>query len=189
MSGIRYGSESADAYSFTRDVEELAEIVVDANGNIGIYTIFDSSASDIYISALWYDDFVRRLMSYAGKSQNQYEIKDGVLYADCDGGEDDDSYPDLYFLVGGYDLMVSREDYLTETGAGKCSLAFKNLAAPFNILGSIVYLDYYVAHELDTGNMIWSRHGASSDMPQPEEVEFPMNQFRVKFSLKNDPTG
>jgi hypothetical protein len=60
----------------------------------GLYTIFDTGASDIYLSVLWFDSFVEELFGSMGLGEADYEINDGIVSATCDV-----DYPDIYFMV------------------------------------------------------------------------------------------
>lgn len=51
MEGVRFGEKKENAWTFSK-MEEGAE----RNG--GIYTIFDTGASNIYLSVLWFESFV-----------------------------------------------------------------------------------------------------------------------------------
>ena len=96
MGGVRFGTKGENAYTFSM-MEEGAEL------NGGIYTIFDTGASDIYLSLLWYEDFVAQLYAATG---TEYEIKDGVTTGACT------NFPDLYFLVDNYWWQVKDIDYV-----------------------------------------------------------------------------
>ena len=55
----------------------------------GIYTIFDTGASDIYLSALWFESFAKVLYAEAGIP---FEIRDGKALSECA-----DTFKDIYF--------------------------------------------------------------------------------------------
>lgn len=55
----------------------------------GVYTIFDTGASALYISSLYYDSFLSELQAIAGTALQPDE---GRLYARCVP-----SFPNLYF--------------------------------------------------------------------------------------------
>ena len=59
----------------------------------GLYSIFDTGASDIFMSILWYESFVEQFYAAAGI---EYEINEGSASATCEA-----DYPDLYFLLRG----------------------------------------------------------------------------------------
>ena len=62
--------------------------------NNGIYSIWDTGSSDIFLSTLWYESFVEQLYGVMGI---EYEIQDGVSKAACAT-----NYPDIWFLHNGY---------------------------------------------------------------------------------------
>ena len=82
--GVRFGTKMSNAYSYGQVEEGLS---LDSEG---IYTIFDTGASDIYLSVLWFESFVEKLYEQAGIS---YEIKEGKATSKCD----DEEFPDIYF--------------------------------------------------------------------------------------------
>jgi len=61
------------------------------DGPLGVYTILDTGASDIMMSILWFDSFVREFYDVI---DIPFEVVDGAAYATCDA-----DYPNLYFLV------------------------------------------------------------------------------------------
>ena len=64
------------------------------DGPLGVYTILDTGASDIMMSILWFDSFIKEFYDSIEKSYGFYEVVDGAAYATCDA-----DYPNLYFLV------------------------------------------------------------------------------------------
>ena len=58
--------------------------------------------------------------------------------------------------------MMRKEEYLNDISRGQdfsvCRLALQPLDAPFNIIGSPIYSDYYVKHDWEdgVGTMSWS---------------------------------
>lgn len=121
--------------------------------NGGIYTIFDTAASDIFLSILWYESFVEQLYSSMGID---FAIEDGVAKAVCDT-----NYPDLYFMLNGYWMQVKAADYIREESSKVCSLKIKGIDAPFNIMGMPAYIGYYIQHNWDQGSMTISPHSDS----------------------------
>ena len=75
----------------------------------GIYTVFDSASPDIIFSALYFDNFVKRLNETSG---GKFITKtDGRIYAlECDTRPD--MLPDVHFQVGWHMLQVRPIDYL-----------------------------------------------------------------------------
>lgn len=103
--GVRFGSNEAQAFTY-----EMMEEGTQING--GIYTIFDTGASSIFLSVLWYESFIEQLYSITGIP---YEVYQGTAVAGCSG-----FYPDIYFMIDGYWLQVQPEDYIKETNEGNC---------------------------------------------------------------------
>ena len=60
----------------------------------GVYTVFDTGASNIYLSEIWHDTFIKKLFSHVGVS---YQTRGGRTYATCEA-----DYPNLYFMMDGY---------------------------------------------------------------------------------------
>lgn len=134
MEGIRFGTDDNKAYEFAD--YEMTETALG-----GVYTIIDTAASDIYISALYYKAFITQLMEEAGVED--YEIKDGEVFTQCDPG-----FPELQFIFNGYDFPLLPEDYVQDISTGasgtNCRLRLVSINAPFNIVGTTLLLDYYV---------------------------------------------
>ena len=133
MEGVRFGERNENAWTFER-MEEGAE----RNG--GIYTIFDTGASDIYLSVLWFEAFVEQLYAATGIT---YEINGGTASSACEA-----NFPDLYFLLDKYWMQVRPVDYLREDGSSSniCELKIKPIEAGFNILGMPAHIGYYISH-------------------------------------------
>ena len=70
------------------------------DGPLGVYTILDTGASDIMMSILWFDSFIKEFYDVIDTRSGIdtrypfYEVVDGAAYATCDA-----DYPNLYFLV------------------------------------------------------------------------------------------
>ena len=110
----------------------------------GIYTIFDTGASDIYLSVLWFESFVEKLYAQVGIS---YEIKDGKATSKCD----EDNFPDIYFSFDYNWVQIRPVDYISRDSASECSLKIRPIDAPFNIMGTPAYVGYYVTHDWGQG--------------------------------------
>ena len=132
--GIRIGEQNSREYGFAPD----PQAVYMKDG--GIYTIMDTAAKDIMISNLWYQSFVEAFMDAAGVSS--YDQKSDGLYAKCTS-----NFPNLYFQLNGYWLVVLPDHYKKETSdLNLCRLSFAGIDAGFNIYGLPLYRDYYVSH-------------------------------------------
>lgn len=147
----------------------------------GVYTIFDTAAKDIMISDLWYESFVGALMEVAGVKD--YEQKNGQLFAKCTS-----NFPNLYFLVNGYWLVVPPEHYKLETSTNNlCRLRFAGLDAGFNIFGLPIYLDYYVSHYWgESGDIMAFTPIIDTDKPSIKKGETPdaENAFSLKMETE-----
>lgn len=97
--GIRIGERSENAFTY-----EMEDQAVWING--GVYTIFDTAASEIYLSILWYESFVDALFSKMGI---EYETKKGATYARCNA-----NYPNIYFMLDGQWLQIPPVDYILD---------------------------------------------------------------------------
>ena len=69
-----------------------------------------------------------------------------------------------------------------------CEILFKSISAPFNIMGTVVYLDYYVTHNWgETSTMSFLPHKESSKKV-PSSGETPKEQLlAIKMASTNDP--
>ena len=126
---MRFGTKKDNAWTFG-DIDQGSQI------NGGIYTIWDTGASDIHLSILWYESFVEQLYGVMGI---EYEIQDGISRAACAT-----NYPDLYFMHNGYWMQVRPDDYIREESANICALKIKPIDAPFNVMGIPAYIGYYI---------------------------------------------
>ena len=129
--------------------------------NNGIYTIFDTAASEIYLSILWYESFVEKLFSKMGIA---YEITGGATYARCNA-----NYPNLYFMLDGHWLQIPPADYLLDVSekedGSRCRIRVRPIDAPFNIMGMPAFLGFYVTHNWERGYMAFSPHPDSDRVP------------------------
>lgn len=171
--GVRIGEKEAGAYTF-QDEEGAGSWIGD-----GIYTIFDTGSSDIYMSILWFDSFVEELYAAVGI---EYEIKEGAAYSKCNA-----NFPNIYFMVDGYWLQIPSDDYLSEDD-DLCRLRIRPIEAPFNILGMPAYIGYYVTHNWDQGYMTFAPH-TSSNKPALESGSVPKQALRIKYESENTPNG
>ena len=72
-----------------------------------------------------------------------YDIKDGQVFSRCDV-----EFPELQFIFSGYDIPLREEDYVQDISAdgsrSNCRLRLVSLNAPFHIVGTPLFMDYYV---------------------------------------------
>lgn len=145
--GIRFGERSSDAYTFAQEDQ-----AVWMNG--GVYTIFDTAASEIYISILWYESLVEKLFE---KATTPYETTGGATYGSCTA-----NYPNLYFMLDGHWLQIPPIDYLVDISEAqdgvRCRIRIRPIDAPFNIMGMPAYLGFYVTHNWEEGYMAFAPH-------------------------------
>ena len=82
---VRFGKSEQDAFALPK------HIVYDAleRHEDGVYTIFDTGATSIYISSLWYDSFMEEL---ARVSNARFESYNERMYARCSH-----DFPSVYF--------------------------------------------------------------------------------------------
>jgi hypothetical protein len=78
------------------------------DGEAGVYTIWDVSAPYIYISELYFENFIEQLYTSVGMA---YTIENGVPTAKCKP----DNLPALYFDVNGHWLFIPAWTYKTKT--------------------------------------------------------------------------
>ena len=72
----------------------------------GVYTFFDSGSTNIYISSLFFNNFVAELFAHVNVPWSESE---GIIYATCLA-----EYPNVYFLLNGHWLQIAREDYMRD---------------------------------------------------------------------------
>lgn len=171
---MRFGTRQDQSFGFG-NIEEGSQI------NNGIYTIWDTSSSDIFLSVLWYESFVEQLYGVMGID---YEIQDGISKAACAT-----NYPDIWFMQNGYWMQVKPKDYIREESANICSLKIKPIDAPFNIMGMPAYIGYYIQHEWEKGYMTIAPHGDSSNSVLVESTSFPTKELNIKYQSTNTPNG
>jgi len=99
----------------------------------------------------------------------------------------------VYFLVNGVWLQVTVEDYKKALPGGQltdelCKILFKSIEAPFNIMGTPVFQDYYVTHSWgETSTMSFLPHTESSKKV-PSSGHTPKEQLlSIKMASTNDP--
>lgn len=76
-----------------------------------LYTIFDTGSSEILISELFYESFVKNYMAAIDLDDENYSIKEGITYYDCLS-----SLPPLYYMIEGYWLEISGASLQSEQG-------------------------------------------------------------------------
>ena len=150
----------------------------------GVYSIFDTAASEIYISILWYESLVEKLFE---KATTTYETKNGATYASCTA-----NYPNLYFMLDGYWLQIPPVDYLVDISEAQdgqvCRIRIRPIDAPFNIMGMPAYLGYYVTHNWSEGYMEFSPHLDSERAPLREGF-VPTKKLALTYKRTNVKDG
>ena len=149
---VRFGENPKNAFNW--NVTEQVEMI-----DTGVYTLFDTGASDIMISDLWWDDF---LAKFQETTKTEIEVVDGIPTVSCA------TRVDLYFLMQGQWLQVRGDDLIREvkvTNSTKaCQLKLRSIDAPFNIMGLPIFMDYYVTHNFgnETSSMSFTPFKGSS---------------------------
>ena len=183
MDAIRIGDNDANAAKFN----STGQGVFDANN--GLYTIFDSASPEIYISALFFEDFINMFFEVHKVEKEKFEATNKTVTATCTGNED---WKSVYFLVGGQWLEARADDYMKFVkGSGRCDFHFRGIDAPFNILGHALYMDYYVTHSVgnDTTTMSFASNGRSiKDTPESVSDSFaPEKVMSAQLKTEDDP--
>ena len=171
---MRFGKSDSNAWTF-HDMALGSEI------NGGLYTIWDTAASDIYLSVLWYESYVEKLFGSMGVD---YSIEDGVTKASCGA-----NYPDIYFLHNGYWQQIKPVDYVREEAGDVCSLRIKPIDAPFNIMGMPAYIGYYIQHNWGAGVMKFAPHSDNGNVAFEPATSFPTQLLLVNNISENFPNG
>ena len=185
MEGIRFGTSSSKSWKFAAD--DQADLI---DGEV--YTIFDTASSDMHISALWFDDLVYQIMNEVGI--DDYEVTEGEVFSRCDV-----DFPDLNFIMGGYDLTVNADDYVqditTDGSRTNCRLRLVSLNAPFHIAGGPLYNSYAVGHITEKydgeepARMTFKAAVGSSTKDIPEQRAAPKNELQVGLAVENMENG
>ena len=87
------------------------------------------------------------------------------------------SFPDIRFIVGGSVVQIKKEDYVKDVSKAQdrseCGLALRRHDAPFNIIGTPMFLDYYVTHSWKDGKMFVQPHSESTKGQIPTITPLP----------------
>ena len=85
--------------------------------------------------------------------------------------------------MGNQWLTVPAEDYYVKRGT-TCTLKFKGIDAPFNIMGQQLYKDYYVTHNFgEKASISWSPNGRKMrDDPMYEEDFKPVAVIKAELA-------
>ena len=82
IQAVRIGESDKDAAKFNTT---MSSGVFDANN--GLYTIFDTGSSEIYISALYYEDFINMFFSVHNVDKRDFEARNKTVSSTCKGVE------------------------------------------------------------------------------------------------------
>ena len=94
-------------------------------------------------------------------------------------------------MVDGYWLRLDSSDLTGEIVTAEstyCYLKAAPINAPFNIIGSQAYADYYVEHNFAEGTMTFTPH-PDSLKPQVYQAEAPDKELSIKMASENTPNG
>lgn len=94
-------------------------------------------------------------------------------------------------MVDGYWLRLDSSDLIGEivtTNTTYCYLKAAPINAPFNILGSQAYADYYIEHNFEEGSMTITPH-PDSYKPNVYQAEAPDRVLKIKMASENTPNG
>ena len=72
-----------------------------------LYTIFDTGTPVINFSALYFDDFIKKIYKYIGG--NDYEVKQGYVLTKCYG-----NFPKLFFMFDQQWIEVRPSEYVKD---------------------------------------------------------------------------
>eukprot|EP00354_Favella_ehrenbergii_P012674 CAMPEP_0170459908 /NCGR_PEP_ID=MMETSP0123-20130129/6445_1 /TAXON_ID=182087 /ORGANISM="Favella ehrenbergii, Strain Fehren 1" /LENGTH=173 /DNA_ID=CAMNT_0010724661 /DNA_START=617 /DNA_END=1138 /DNA_ORIENTATION=- len=98
--GVKFGDTAP--WSFQREPSAIMD------ENRGVYTIFDTATADIFISDLYYEDFLRRFFEINGIKN--YEVEGGIVTSECA------DFVPIEFLFRDRWLTVNPEHYYLEKG-------------------------------------------------------------------------
>ena len=149
--GVAFGdTKAANSYGWgTLDNYDLEK------GN-SFYSFFDTGASALMISALYYEAFIYKIFEKVPEAVWTYQ--NGMIYTDCD-----QDYPNLYFMFDGRWIEVASKDYVIEVDQGSTQCVFFIVSAdlPMNILGMPIFVDYYTVHDPKEGTIGFAPHSTS----------------------------
>ena len=92
MRAIKIGGNDANAAVFGPS----DQAVLDSKNEL--YTILDTGASEIYISALYFESFINEFFSVHGIDKGDFEATNSTVTAKCTGPDD---FKSVSFLMGG----------------------------------------------------------------------------------------
>lgn len=183
---MRFGEDDAKKWDF--DIVDGSVLSNDGMNATSIYSVFDTSSQDAFITSAFWDTFLAQLFLEMG--QETYDFVDGYVMASCKF-----NYPDLYFDVDGHFLQMSAKDYVEDVSKDAsqdlCKLHVRPIDAPFNIYGTALYLDYYVTHNYGVeSNMQWSPAKDSKKSVIMAAAAAPeTNLFAQKYDSENVEDG
>ena len=73
----------------------------------GLYTIFDTGATDIFVSQNYYQSMVTKIFEKVGGKD--YRMENGKLYSKCYN-----NFPNIFFAIKGRWIELSSEDYVSD---------------------------------------------------------------------------
>ena len=69
--------------------------------------------------------------------------------------------PDIYFMLNGHWMQVTRYNYINFIGNDECSLKIRPIEAGFNVMGMPAFIGYYIQHNWESGYMSFAPHADS----------------------------
>ena len=153
LKAIRVGEKDSNAASFGPHYQAVFD------KDDGLYTILDTGASEIYISALYFEDFIDHFFEVHNVGKADFESTNATTTANC---KETSKWQSIYFLLGDQWIEMRADDYVIyDERLRLCQFKFIGIDAPFNIIGLPLYIDYYVSHFMGNGiaTMSFSTNG------------------------------
>lgn len=174
--GVRFGEFQAGSYSWSFDPEQTVTGRAEE-----VYTIFDTALTSIYISELWFESFIE---AYFGNQEIEFAVVDGFVTYTCQSA----SLDHIYYMVDGHYLRLDQSDLTGEiqtTNGTYCYLKVEPINAPFNILGSQAYIDYYIEHNFNASTITITPAPDSQKRSLERVGKLPENEFAIKMYSEN----
>ena len=153
--GVAIGSDSAQTL-YAWENQSGQDTIVDNS----VYSIIDTGASAIMISALYYESLIEEIMTWVPNVEVTYA--DGYVQVPCEA-----YYPNIYFMFDLKWIEVSARDYVKQVGddVAQCAFHIRPTDLPMNILGMPLLMDYYSIHDAEAGTIGWAPHSKSNKLP------------------------
>ena len=124
-----------------------------------LYSILDTGSSAIMISSLYFESLMQEIFARVPNAMWEFIDEEGVVLTECNH-----DFPSLFFMFDGHWLEASPRDYVfaIDDNREQCIFFIMPANMAMNIIGMPVFVDYYMAHEPDTGIIRVAPHTTSN---------------------------